>query len=103
MAERLIMVADTWGHEQARLHEELTMLTKSRWQLTKSSEGAGGLGDRVVEDNEDMCRESGGGIVNMHLQAVWWFEPQNHELDGFWVWASKLGWSFGGNWRHHMA
>jgi len=54
MARKLIVVADTWGHQQARAHEEeLTVLTKSRWWLTKSSGGAGGLGDRAVEDDGD--------------------------------------------------
>jgi hypothetical protein len=58
MVERLIMVVDTWGHQQAKAHEEeLTMLTKSRWRLTKSSRGAGGLGDWAVEDDGEMCRE----------------------------------------------
>ena len=71
MAGRLIVVVDTWGHQQARAHEEeLTVLTKSRWWLTKSSGGAGGLGDRAVEDDGDTCRESGGGIADMLLRAV---------------------------------
>ena len=46
--------------------------------LTKSSGGAGGLGDWEVEDDGDMCQESGGGIVDTLLWAVWWFGPQNH-------------------------
>ena len=53
------------------------MLTKSRRRLTKSSRGARGLGDEVVEDDGDTCQDRGGGIADMLLQAVWWFEPQN--------------------------
>ena len=49
------------------------MLTKSRWWLTKSSGGAGGLSDRAVEDNG-----RGEGVVDMLLQGVWWFGPQKH-------------------------
>ena len=51
------------------------MLTKLRRWLTKSSEGARGLGDRVVEDDVDMCRPRAGGV------AV--------SLGGLVVWASK--------------
>ena len=43
--------------------------------LTKSSGGVGELGDRVVEDDGDMCQDHGGGIVDTHLQVVWWFGP----------------------------
>jgi len=68
MAGRLIMVADTWGHPQARVHgEELTVMTKSRWRLTKSSRGARGLGDHAVKDDSDTCRDRGGGIADMLL------------------------------------
>jgi hypothetical protein len=87
MIGRLIVVADTWEHQQIRVHaDELTMLTKSRQWLTKSSGGTEGLGDQVVEDNSDMGRDHGGGVADMLLQAVWCFWPQNHRLDGFWVW-----------------
>jgi hypothetical protein len=61
MAGRLIMVADTWGHQQARVHaKELTM-------MTKSSGGARGLGDQVIENDRDMCRDRGGGIADTLL------------------------------------
>jgi hypothetical protein len=43
MAERLTVMANTWGHQQARSYEE----------LTKSRRGEGGLGERVVEDDDD--------------------------------------------------
>ena len=39
------------------------MLTKFRRWLTKSSEGARGLGDRVVEDDVDMCRPRARGVA----------------------------------------
>ena len=74
MAGRLIVVADTWGHQQARANEEQTVLTKSRWRLTKASGGAGGLGDRIVEDDGDTCRDCGGGVADTHfstLQEIW--------------------------------
>jgi hypothetical protein len=35
--------------------------------LTKSSGGAGGLGDRVVEDDGNMCRDREGGVADMLL------------------------------------
>jgi hypothetical protein len=54
------------------------VLTKSRRRLTKLSGGAGGLGDRVVKDDGDTCRESGGGVADTLLWAVWWFGSQNH-------------------------
>jgi hypothetical protein len=38
------------------------VLTKSRWRLTKSS--GRGLGDRVIEDDGDMCRDHGGDIAD---------------------------------------
>jgi hypothetical protein len=43
MAERLTVMANTWGHQQARSNDE----------LTKSRRGARGLGDQVVEDDDD--------------------------------------------------
>jgi hypothetical protein len=84
------------------------MLTKSRWWLTKSSKGAGRLGDRAIEDDSDTCRNRGGGIVDTLLQG------------GLAVWASKppAGWFLGfgpqkligvqartggGTWRHREA
>jgi len=60
------------------------LLTKSRWWLTKSSRGAGGLGDRVVEDDSDMCRESG-GVEDTLLQAclvVWASQPPGGRFIG---------------------
>jgi hypothetical protein len=49
MAGRLIIVADTWGHQQARVHaKELTV-------MTKSSGGARGLGDQAIENDRDTC------------------------------------------------
>jgi hypothetical protein len=51
--------------------------------LTKSSRGAGGLGDRAIEDDGDTCQESGGGIADTLLQVVWWFGPQNHRWTFF--------------------
>jgi hypothetical protein len=67
-AGRLIMVVDTWGHQQARVHvEELTVMTNSRQWLTKSSKGAREHGDQVVEDDGDTCRDRGGGIADTLL------------------------------------
>jgi hypothetical protein len=43
-------------------------LTKSRQRLTKSSGGAGGLGDRAVGDDSDMCQETRGGVVDTLLK-----------------------------------
>jgi hypothetical protein len=108
MAGRLIMVADTWGHQQARVHEEeLTMMMKLRRWLTKSSGGARGLGDQTVEDDDDTCRDCGGGIADALLQKNWWFEPQNHWLDGFGFGPQNPvgvpAGTGGGIWRHHEA
>jgi len=54
-------VADTWGHHQARVHEEYTMLIKSRRQLTKSSGGAGRFGHWAGGDDGVTCRDYEGG------------------------------------------
>lgn len=43
------------------------MLTKSGWQLTKSSRGAGGLGNKVVKDDSDTCRDYGGDVADTLL------------------------------------
>ena len=75
--------ANTWGHRQVQQYmEEWTVLTKSRRQSGKSSGGAGGLGDRAVDDDGGPCRDCGGGVADMLLQAILWFGPQNHRHDG---------------------
>ena len=49
--------------------------------LTKSSMGAGGLGDRAIKDDGDTCRDSRGGVADTHFSSeVWWLHPQNHEM-----------------------
>ena len=58
------------------------MLIKSRRRSTKSSGGVGGLGDWVIEDDGDACRDRGGGIADTLLYTIWWFGPQNHRHDG---------------------
>jgi hypothetical protein len=96
-------VADTWGHQQARAHEEWIVLNKSRWQLTKSSGGTRRLGDWAVEDDGDTCRDRRGGVTDLLPQLgfmVWASKPV---IDYFWVWALKPSWSFGGNKKQHVA
>jgi hypothetical protein len=59
--------------------------------LTKSSGGTRGLGDRVVEDDSNMCRDHEGGVADMLLQVVWCFGSQNYWPNNFLVWASPVG------------
>ena len=59
------------------------MLTKSTRWLTKSSGDTRGLGDQVVEDNGDTCRDRGGGVADTLLHGVLWFWPQDHRLESF--------------------
>jgi hypothetical protein len=67
------------------------MLTKSRWWLTKSSRGTGGLGDQAVENNDDTCQDFKGGVADTLLQGVLRFGPQNHRWTVSQVRASKSG------------
>jgi hypothetical protein len=83
------------------------MLTKSRRQLSKSSKDARGLSDWMVENDGGMCRDYGGGLADMLLHRVWWFEPQNHRwmVFGFRPQnpigvSARMG---GSTWRHHEA
>jgi hypothetical protein len=46
------------------LQQKLMFYFIKEWAvLTMSSRGARGLGDRVVEDDDDTCRDRGGGVV----------------------------------------
>ena len=76
------------------------MLTKSRWRLTKASEGVGGLGDRMVEDDSDTRRDHGGGIADTLLQLCLtvWASTTIRKFGGFG--PKNLGWSLG---RHMVS
>ena len=64
-------MANIWGHRQVQENMRSDRLDQVKW-------GAGGLGGRAVEDDDDSCRESGGGVADTLLLAIWLFGPQNH-------------------------
>jgi hypothetical protein len=45
--------------------------------------GSVGLSGRPVEDGGDTCRVAGDAYEVRYSRTVWWFGPQNHQVDGF--------------------